>query len=79
MKHILRLVCIALPLVFGAQVAMAVTPGVPPLSGPGSVFYGQPERGGDPAAPAYKFHRKHKQSQQGSGSRLRHVRQKQPQ
>ena len=54
MKHILHLFCIALPLVCGANIAMAFTPGVPPHSGPGSVFYGQPERGGDPAPPAYR-------------------------
>ena len=78
MKHILHLVCIALPLVCGADIAMAFTAGVPPHSGPGSVFYGQPEKGGDPL-PTQKSQRKHKQAQQGSGSRLRHVRPKQSQ
>jgi hypothetical protein len=79
MKHILRLVCIALPLVCGADIAMAFTLGVPPHSGPGSVFHGQPEKGGDPAVPTQKSQRKHKQSQQGLGSRLRHVLPKQSQ
>ena len=79
MKHILRLVCIALPLVCGADIAVAFTPGVPPHSGPGSAFYGQPEKGGDPAVPTQKSQRKHKQAQQGSGSRLRHVLPKQSQ
>ena len=51
MKHILHLVCIALSLVCGAHIAMAFTPGLPPQSGPGSLFYGQPEKGGDPAVP----------------------------
>jgi hypothetical protein len=78
MKHILRLVFIALPLVCGADIAMAFTFGVPPHSGPGSVFYGQPEKGGDPL-PTQKSQRKHKQSQQASGSRLRHVLPKQSQ
>jgi hypothetical protein len=41
MKHILYLACIALPLVCGADIAMAFTSGVPPHSGPGSVFYGR--------------------------------------
>ena len=40
MKHILRVVSIALPLVCVTDFAMAFAPGVPPLSGPGSVFYG---------------------------------------
>ena len=74
MKYILRLLYFALPLVCGAHVAMAFTPGLPPHSGPGSVFYGQPEKGGGGhAVPTHKSQRKHKQAQQGSGSRLRHV------
>ena len=72
MKHILYLACIALPLVSGADIAMAVSPGLPPLSGPGSVFYGQPERGGDPL-PTQKSQRKQKKSQQESGFRSRQV------
>ena len=72
MKHILRLVCIALPLMCGAEIAVAFTPGVPPLSGPGSVFYGQPEKGGDPL-PTQKSQRKQKKSQQESGFRSRQV------
>ena len=78
MKHILRLVCIALPLVCCAGIAMAFTPGVPPHSGPGSVFYGHPEKGGDPL-PTQRSQRKHKLTQHGSGSRLRHVLPKQSQ
>ena len=78
MKHILHLVCIALPLVCGADIAMAFAPGLPPLSGPGSVFYGHPEKGGDPL-PAQKFQRKQKKSQQESGSRSRQVLPKQSQ
>ena len=73
MKHILYLACIALPLVSGADIAMAVSPGLPPLSGPGSVFYGQPEKGGDPAIPTQKSQRKQKKSQQESGFRSRQV------
>jgi hypothetical protein len=42
MKHILLLVSIALPLVCVEGAAMAFAPGVPPLSGPGSVFHGNP-------------------------------------
>ena len=72
MKHILYLACIALPLVSGADIAMAVSPGLPPLSGPGSVFYGQPERGGDPL-PTQKSQRKQKKSQQEAGFRSRQV------
>jgi hypothetical protein len=40
MKHILRVVGVALAFLCAADFAMAFTPGVPPLSGPGSVFYG---------------------------------------
>jgi hypothetical protein len=72
MKYILHLVCIALPLMCGADIAMAFTPGLPPLSGPGSVFYGHPEKGGDPL-PTQKSQRKQKKSQQESGFRSRQV------
>jgi hypothetical protein len=72
MKHLLYLVCIALPLMCGADIAMAYTFGLPPISGPGSVFYGQPEKGGDPL-PAQKSQRKQKKSQQESGFRSRQV------
>jgi hypothetical protein len=72
MKHILRLVCIALPLVCGADIAMAFTFGVPPHSGPGSVFYGHPEKGGDPL-PIQKSQRKQKKSQHEAGFRSRQV------
>jgi hypothetical protein len=72
MKHVLYLVCIALPLACGADLARAFTSGVPPHSGPGSVFYGQPERGGDPL-PTQKSQRKQKKSQQESGFRSRQV------
>jgi hypothetical protein len=58
MRHILYLVCIALPLACGADIARAFI-GVPPHSGPGSVFYGQPEKGGDPL-PTQKSQRKKK-------------------
>jgi len=40
MKHILRVVNIALAFLYATDFAMAFTPGVPPHSGPGSVFYG---------------------------------------
>ena len=40
MKHILRVVGVALAFLWAADFAMAFTPGVPPLSGPGSVFRG---------------------------------------
>jgi len=73
MKRILQLVSVALPLVCGVDIAMAFVPGVPPHSGPGSVFYGQPERGGDPAVPTQKYQRKQKKSQQGPGLRSRQV------
>jgi hypothetical protein len=36
-----RIVTVAVPLVFFADIAMAFTPGVPPLSGPRSVFADQ--------------------------------------
>jgi hypothetical protein len=73
MKHVLYLVCIALPLACGADLARAFTSGVPPHSGPGSVFYGQPEKGGDPAIPTQKSQRKQKKSQQEAGFRSRQV------
>jgi hypothetical protein len=65
MKLILLLVSIALPLICGAGTAMAFVPGVPPLSGPGSVFHGDPE-----VAPKQKSESKKKKK---SGSRLRQV------
>jgi hypothetical protein len=71
MRGILYLVCIVLPLAWGTEIAMAFTSGVPPHSGPGSVFYGQPEKGGDPL-PTQKSQRKPKK-QQGSGFRSREV------
>ena len=43
MKHILYVASIVLPLVCGANIAMAFVPGVPPASGPGSVFHGNEE------------------------------------
>jgi hypothetical protein len=55
MKHILRVASIALAFLCAADFAMAFTPGVPPLSGPGSVFYGN-----DEAAPKQKSHPKQK-------------------
>ena len=78
MRRILYLVCIVLLLAWGTEIAMAFTPGVPPHSGPGSVFYGQPEKGGDPL-PTQRSQRKHKLTQHGWGSRLRHVLPKQSQ
>ena len=78
MKYILHLVCIALPLMCGADIAMAFAPGLPPLSGPGSVFYGHPEKGGDPL-PTQKFQRKQKKSQQESVFRSRRLLPKQTQ
>jgi hypothetical protein len=77
MKHILHLVSVALPLVCGADIALAFG-APPPHSGPGSVFYGQPERGGDPALQTRKSQRKSKKSQQASGFRSRQVHPKQP-
>ncbi|WGD54921.1 hypothetical protein QA641_13990 [Bradyrhizobium sp. CB1650] len=79
MKHILRLVIIALLLACGADIAMAQSFGLPPHSGPGSVFYGQPEKGGDPAPPTQKSQRKQKKPQQASGVRSRPVLPKQSQ
>jgi hypothetical protein len=64
MKHILQLVAIALPLACGTDIATASAPAPPPHSGPGSVFYGQPEKGGDPAPPTQKSQGKQKKSQQ---------------
>jgi hypothetical protein len=72
MKHIFYFVCVALLLVCGADIARAVTFGVPPHSGSGSVFYGQPEKGGDPAVSTQKSQRK-KKWQQESGFRSRHL------
>jgi hypothetical protein len=57
MKHIFYVASIVLPLVCGANIAMAFI-GVPPLSGPGSVFYGNP--GADPTAPLQKSKPKQK-------------------
>jgi len=70
MKRILLFVSIALPLICGADIAMAIIPGLPPLSGPGSVFHGNPE-----VAPTQKSQPKKKKS----GSHLRQVLQKQSQ
>ena len=78
MKRILQFAFLALALGWGADMATAFTPGVPPHSGPGSVFYGQPEKGGDPL-PTQRSQRKHKLTQHGWGSRLRHVLPKQSQ
>jgi hypothetical protein len=55
MKHILRVVSIALAFFCAADFAMAFLPGVPPASGPGCVFYGNEE-----AAPTQKSHPKKK-------------------
>jgi hypothetical protein len=81
MKHILCLVSIALPLVCGAEVATAFAqPGLPPAHGPGSLFYGHPELGGDPAVPTQKSQPKQKKkSQQEPGVRSRRVLPKQSQ
>jgi len=78
MKRLLQLAFLALALCWGADMATAFTAGVPPHSGPGSVFYGQPEKGGDPL-PTQRSQRKHKLTQHGWGSRLRHVLPKQSQ
>jgi hypothetical protein len=43
MKHIPRLVFAAGALFYAMGSATAFTPGVPPLSGPGSVFHGNEE------------------------------------
>jgi hypothetical protein len=77
MKHILHLVCIALPLVCGEAFAQQV--GLPTAHGPGSLFYGHPEMGGDPVVPTQKSQRKQKKSQQESGSRSHQVLPKQSQ
>ena len=73
MKHILTSLAIALPLIYGADIAMALTPGMPPLTGPGSVFHGNEE-----VAPPQKPRPKHKSRtpasrlrQQGATSRNR--------
>jgi hypothetical protein len=71
--YILLLVCVALPLVYGADIATAFAQGLPPAHGPGSLFYGHPELGGDAAAPTQKSQRKQKISQQESGFRSRQV------
>ena len=42
MKHILRVVSVALPVLCGVNIAMAFSPGVPTLSGPRSALYGTP-------------------------------------
>ena len=43
MKHILYVASFVVPLVCGANIAMAFIPGVPPTSGPGSVYHGNEE------------------------------------
>jgi len=78
MKRIFYLVCIVLPLAWGTEIAMAFGFGMPFYLGSGSVFYGQPEKGGDPL-PTQRSQRKHKLTQHGWGSRLRHVLPKQSQ
>jgi hypothetical protein len=62
MKHILCLAGIALPLVCGAEIATAFAQGLPPAHGPGSLFYGHPELGGDPAVPTQKSHSRRRAS-----------------
>ena len=52
MKPFLYVASVVLPLVCGSSVVMAFVPGVPPASGPGSVFYGNPEAA--PAAPVQR-------------------------
>ena len=52
MKYILYVASIVLPLVCGANIAMAFVPGVPPASGPGSVYHGNEEAA--PLAPVQK-------------------------
>ena len=59
MKHIFRVVGVALAFLCAADFAMAFTPGVPPLSGPGSVFHGT-ER--DPATQSRPKKHKSKKS-----------------
>jgi hypothetical protein len=63
MKHILRVVSIALAFFCTAGFATAFMPGVPPVSGPGSVFHGNEE-----AAPVQKS--KPKQKLKKSRSRV---------
>jgi hypothetical protein len=59
MKHIFRVVGVALAFLYAADFAMAFAPGVPPLSGPGSVFHGT-ER--DPAPQSHPKKHKSKKS-----------------
>jgi hypothetical protein len=73
MKHILFTVGVALPLVCGAGIAMAQPAAPPPLSGPGSVFPGNPDVA--PRAQARKS--KSKQKLQEPRSRLRQAPKKQ--
>ena len=75
MKPILYVASIILPLVCSANIAMAFTPGVPPLSGPHSVFSGNPEIA--PTAPVQES--KPKQRSQEPRSRVRHAQPKQSQ
>jgi hypothetical protein len=65
-KHILRVVGVALAFLCTADVAMAFVPGVPPASGPGSVFYDN-----EKVAPTQKSKSK-KQSPKKSRSRMHH-------
>ena len=67
MKHILYVASIVLPLVCGANIAMAFVPGVPPASGPGSVFHGNEEAA--PIAPVQKPTQKSKPSQKSQKPR----------
>ena len=62
MKHILRIVSIAVSLVCAPEFAMAFLPGVPPHSGPGSVF-----EGNDKAAPTQSQPKKQKSKKSRSG------------
>jgi hypothetical protein len=74
-----RIVTVAVPLVCFANIAMAFTPGVPPLSGPGSVFYGT-DRDVAPRAQVQKSNPKQKlQKSQQPRSHVRQARPKQSQ
>ena len=75
MKLVLCVIGVVLSFVCGANIAIAFTPGVPPLSGPGSVFHGNP----DVAPRAQVQKSKSKQKSQASRSRVRQALPKQSQ
>jgi len=68
MKHVLCVVSVALSLICSMSIAIAITPGVPPHTGPGSVFHGNSQY--DPPAQSQKSKPKKKKKSEVPRSTL---------